>query len=73
MKLRTYRQAKGQTLATLAAEIGCSVPMLSELERGKRTPSLRTVARIEAATARKVTAADFMPEPVPPPSRREAA
>ena len=60
MKLRPYRKAQGLTLATLAARIGCSVPMLSDVERGKRTPSLRLVARIEAATGRLVTARDFM-------------
>jgi transcriptional regulator with XRE-family HTH domain len=39
--IRSLRKTRGMTLARLAAEVGRSVGWLSQIERGKTTPSVR--------------------------------
>jgi transcriptional regulator with XRE-family HTH domain/quercetin dioxygenase-like cupin family protein len=51
-KIRKIRTAKGRTLANVASEVDCSVALLSQIETGKVTPSVKTLVAI--ATALKV-------------------
>jgi putative transcriptional regulator len=44
--LREIRKEKGYTLVTLAAKAECSFNYLSDLEHGRRNPSLRLAAKI---------------------------
>lgn len=45
-QIRHYRKERGLTLSDLAAKTGVSVSYLSEIEQGKKRPSLRTLERI---------------------------
>jgi transcriptional regulator with XRE-family HTH domain len=46
--IKSRRAARGLTLEGLAARCGVSRAMLSEIERGAKTPSIRVVAQIAA-------------------------
>lgn len=48
-RLRRARKAHKKTLRVLADDVGCSPSMLSKIENGQATPSLRTLHRILAA------------------------
>lgn len=49
-RLRAARQSAGKSLRDVAMELGCSVPYLSDVERGRRGPlsgdKLEMVARV---------------------------
>ena len=45
-KLREHRKAAGLTQCELAAQVGCAQNYLSDLEIGKREPSLSLAVRI---------------------------
>lgn len=47
--MRTVRLARGLTLEALAADVGLSYSYVGELERGRRNPTLKVVARISEA------------------------
>lgn len=47
-KLRQARMQRQMTLAELAGRAGCSVSLVSKIERSKASPSLRTLHRIAA-------------------------
>ncbi|MBI9051379.1 MAG: helix-turn-helix transcriptional regulator [Anaerolineaceae bacterium] len=47
--IRVYRDYRGLTQEKLAAEVGISVPYLSQLEGGKRKGSLDVVSRVARA------------------------
>lgn len=47
--LKTARKSKGLTLVQLAAQIGCSFNYISDLEHGRRMPSLKTALKLAAA------------------------
>jgi len=49
--IRGRRQACGLTLAALAAASGVSRAMLSDIERGVKSPTIRVVSQIAAALA----------------------
>lgn len=46
VKLRTLREAKGLSQEHLAAAVQVRQSMISEIERGNKTPSLKLAARI---------------------------
>lgn len=46
--LADYMRAEEQTLAHLSAEVGVSIPYLSDIKRGAKTPSLPVALRIAA-------------------------
>ncbi|GAW93016.1 helix-turn-helix domain-containing protein [Calderihabitans maritimus] len=48
-KIRSLREERGYSLAELARKAGLSVSYLSEIERGAKQPSLRTVDKIANA------------------------
>lgn len=50
-RLRELRTARGWSLAALSETTGISVAMLSHIERGQTTPSLRTLERLRTAFA----------------------
>jgi transcriptional regulator with XRE-family HTH domain len=47
--LRAARKEKEYTLVKLAEQIGCSFNYLSDLEHGRRNPSLKTAAKLAKA------------------------
>lgn len=47
--LREARRAQGYTLAKVAGRAGCSVGFLCDVEQGKKTANVATLARIVAA------------------------
>lgn len=47
--MRKTRVARGLTLEALAADVGLSYSYVGELERGRRNPTLKVVARISQA------------------------
>ena len=48
-KIRKIRNAKGRTLANIASEVKCSVALLSQIETGKVTPSVKTLVAIASS------------------------
>lgn len=46
LELRRYRKNKGYTLMELAQKVGVSASYLSEIEQGKKKPSMKTIKRI---------------------------
>jgi transcriptional regulator with XRE-family HTH domain len=48
-RLRRARRSRRLRLVDVAREVGCSVSLLSKIETGKATPSLRTLHRIVRA------------------------
>lgn len=47
--VRSQRQARGLSQETLALEAGMKRSYVSELERGKRNPTVRALGRLAAA------------------------
>ncbi len=47
--LKKRRKELGYTQAKLANEVGCHTPHINDLEKGKRNPSLGTLAKIAEA------------------------
>jgi transcriptional regulator with XRE-family HTH domain len=64
-QIRALRQAKKWTLSRLAAEAGCSVGLLSQVERGTSRLSVRRLRDI--ALALGVNISWFMPDSAAPP------
>ncbi len=60
MKLAQYLDQNRIRPSDFARTIGESASNLSDWKAGRRLPRLRTVAKIEAATAGQVTARDFV-------------
>ena len=46
LRIRELRKQKGMTLGTLAEAAGCSPSFISQVERGKVSPSIATLKRI---------------------------
>ncbi len=61
-RIRAFRKLKGFTQEGFAKEIGVSVSVLGEIERGNRMPSDHLVET--AALALKVSVKDLMPQEV---------
>ena len=53
-KIRLAREIKGLTLMQLAEQVGMSAPYLSDIERGNRRGSRKTLERIAAALGLKM-------------------
>jgi transcriptional regulator with XRE-family HTH domain len=49
LRIRTLRHQRGLSVNELAARAGVSVGILSQIERGKANPSLKTIERIRSA------------------------
>lgn len=58
-RIRRLRTAKGLSLKTVSERSGTSIGMLSLIERGRSSPSVRLLARL--ADALEVTVAHFIP------------
>lgn len=54
-RLRDLREKRGETVRSLAEQMGMSFAYLSEMERGVKVPSLTTIIRIAIALDCKVT------------------
>lgn len=61
-RIRAFRKLKGYTQEGFAKEIGVSVSVLGEIERGNRMPSDHLVET--AAHALNVSVKDLMPQEV---------
>ncbi|MFT4009027.1 MAG: XRE family transcriptional regulator [Nocardioidaceae bacterium] len=48
-RIRSFRQARGLTIAALAKEVGVTAAMASQIERGVTNPSMATLVRLAAA------------------------
>ena len=59
-RLRAARMTAGKTARQLAAEVGCSPSLISQIERGKATPSVSTLFAM--ATALSVSMDSLFPE-----------
>lgn len=73
--LRTARRRQGLSQAEVARRAGTSQPVVSAYEHGRRDPSLRTLARLVAATGERLAVglAAAGPEVPPPVDHREHA
>jgi transcriptional regulator with XRE-family HTH domain len=58
-RIRAYRKLKGFTQESFSKELGVSVSVLGEIERGNRLPSEDFVEKI--ATALKISVDDLTP------------
>jgi len=47
-RIRALRKERGHTLGELAARVGCSPSFISQVERGKVSPSIATLKKITA-------------------------
>ena len=56
-KLRNMRKARNLTLSNVSETTGLSLSFLSDIERGRTLPSLKTLARIAEALDGTVIAA----------------
>ena len=54
-RLRELREKRGETVRSLAEQMGMSFAYLSEMERGVKVPSLTTIIRLAIALDCKVT------------------
>lgn len=63
-KLRELRRQQGLTLEQVANAAGCSASFVSQIERGKVSPSLSTLKRM--ANVLGVQMAEFFPSPQQP-------
>lgn len=52
--IRAYREAVGMTQTKLAAAVGVSVPMICQIERGTKVPTLPLGAQIAACLGCKL-------------------
>jgi Predicted transcriptional regulators len=66
-RIRRLRTAKGLSLKTVSERSGLSIGMLSLVERGRSSPSVRLLARL--ANALEVTVAHFIPGDQPSGTR----
>lgn len=48
-RIRSFRRARGLTIAALAKEVGVTAAMASQIERGVTNPSMSTLVRIAGA------------------------
>lgn len=53
-KIRVARERKGLTLAQLAEQVGKTAPYISDIERGNRRGSYKTLERIAEVLGLKV-------------------
>lgn len=58
-RIRAYRKLKGFTQESFSKELGVSVSVLGEIERGNRLPSDDFIEKI--ATALKISVVDLTP------------
>jgi transcriptional regulator with XRE-family HTH domain len=79
MKLRTYREENGLTLAQMAEKVGVSEVSMSRYERGDRMPRPEVMRKIGEVTGGAVRPNDFFgaeedaaEEPVEAPRARPA-
>ena len=70
-RLRALRASRGLTLADLSGLTGISVAMLSHIERGQSSPSLKTLERLRQAL--DVHLSDFFADAPAPPERARSA
>lgn len=49
LRIREVRKKRGWTLAELAERVGCSVPHMSDLERGRKSMTNNTLATVADA------------------------
>lgn len=61
--LYRWRKAHGRSLTSLAGEVGCKQPYLSEIENRNKQPSLTLATRLQRATQLPVT--DFLKKSEP--------
>lgn len=61
-KIRARRQSNGQTLKQLSEKVGCTSAYLSQIERGKVSPSIASLKKIAEALQAKIS--DFFVESV---------
>lgn len=59
-RLRALRAAAEQTVATVAAEAGLSVPYVANLENGRGNPTVETLSRLAGALGTRLVI-DFAP------------
>ncbi len=57
--LRAWRKRKGFDQAKMAEMVGVAPSMISQIETGKKQPSLALAARIERATDKDIRAAEL--------------
>lgn len=62
MTLREWRKARGWNQTQAAKALGYSVTMVSDMERGRRGLTLRTVDKIARLTSGAVTRLDWPEE-----------
>lgn len=62
MKLAEYRKRQGMTQADIAEKIGRDTATVCRYEKGTRTPDIRTIRRIKAATGGAVAEDDWAQE-----------
>lgn len=60
VKLKTWRERAGLTQTALALELEISQEFVSQIESGKKTPSLGVAASIERRTDGEVTLQDWV-------------
>jgi len=65
MQVQDLRKTSGLTLQQLAERSGLSIGLLSQIERGLTSPSIRSLRQISEALG--VTPASFFREETPPP------
>ena len=70
-KIRKARKDRKLTLQNLSDSVGVAVSFLSDIENGKKQPSLETLEKITAAL--KVPLHTLFSESVPPPLKIDAA
>lgn len=75
MRLATWRKAQKMTQGELAAQLGCSQPYVSQIERAKDpiVPGAAVMVEIFELTRGAVQPNDFFELPTLPDAQREAA
>jgi transcriptional regulator with XRE-family HTH domain len=63
--LRAFRLTQGMTLAKMANQTGLSLSYLSDIERGRTSPSLKTIEKIASSFGARVLFS-FVYDNVPP-------
>lgn len=71
-KLRQWRQGKGVSVSTAAAEIGVTRQTWYSWERGENVPSPQYMRRIIGLAGGALSAADFYDLPTAPPTSEVA-
>ncbi len=70
VRLRQFRAMRNLSLAELSARAGVSVAMISHIERGQASPSIRTLDRIRRALGVSLSALFVGDSPIKPEDRR---